>query len=685
MAAEPQTIESLRREFADPPKAVRPIVRWWWPGGDVTPEELRREIRVLDEAGFAGAEIQPFRGELKSDVPSDVAARVKDYPTSSFWQKVRAAAKEARQRGMFLDLSVGSGWPLGGGAVITPELASIELRFTRRSVSGPRHFRERILLPPPRRTAGMAIATSTGTSTELPAGWQERLRARTRVIAVMALQGTDPVFELRATQLREDRRPIVTAPGRLDPKSFRLLTAQMQPDGLLEWDVPAGQWQLFVFFQQPVDTRVIGAVGTGPQLVLDHMNRAAVQTHLKRIFQFADPELGSMYGGTIRAGFSDSLEVEAEIYWTDSFLEEFRRRRGYDLTPWLPFIDTPGRGDVYPPYVSAPWFDGPGAARARLDYWKTVSELWIGNFFGPLIEELHARGLMARVQAHGAPVDLLKAYALADIPETEQVYAYGAMGFLKAASSAGHIYGRPIVSAESFDHSGMAYKSTRESLTRDANRLIAAGVNLVVYHGFPYVYLDRPEPGWYPFAGPPFFSDHFNDHNSKIWPAIPALNAYISRLQLIARRGRPVARYALYRSNLDYTRWISGRARGSTNYDYINDDALEQSAVRQGKLVAPSGAEYEALVVPVDSPALRKRFPGLRILVGKIPPVEESVRWRVGDAEFRLYFDDSDSPKDYVLGEGPLELWDAATGTTAACDQDRVRVAPGKALLVLKY
>lgn len=439
-----------------------------------------------------------------------------------------------------------------------------------------------------------------------------------------------------------------------------------------------------VFFQQAVNTRVVGGVGSGPQLVLDHMKQTALQAHSKRIFEFADPELGFMYGKAIRAGFCDSLEVEAEIYWTDTFLDEFRKRRGYDLTPWLPFIDTPGRGDIYPPYESAPWFDGPGAGRVRRDYWQTVSDLWIENFFAPLVEWQHERGLTARVQAHGAPVDLLKAYALADIPETEQPYANGRMEFLKAASSAAHIYGRSVISAESFDHFGMAYKSTPESLERDANRLIAAGVNQILYHGFPYVYLDRPEPGWYPFAGPPHFSDHFNDHNSKIWPAIPLLNAYISRLQLISRRARPVARYALYRSDLRFAEGTNDQTPATIDYDYINYDALSTSKVQQGKLVVPSGAEYEALVLPVDQPAVRRRFPGLRILIGGLPPADVPTRWKFDNAEFRFYFNDTESTKDYDLGPGSFELWDPASGRTTSYKEDRVRLQPGKAALFLR-
>ena len=681
-----QSLDSLRRDFENPPKDVRPMVRWWWPGGDVTTDELRREVRVLDEAGFGGAEIQAFRIGLNTDVPANVAARVDDYATPSFYRKVRVAAEEARDRGLFLDLTLSSGWPFGGGEVITPELASIELRFTRKVLSGASHFRDRIELPAPRSTAGMNLAHMSGlTSEELPAGWQERLRARTRVVAIVAMLGTEPVVEMKKAEgLSPSLQPIVKTPGRLDPQSVKVLTDRMQPDGTFEWDVPGGQWQLFVFFQQPVNTRVIGGVGAEPQLVLDHMNRGALEAHLKRISEAADAEIGTFYGKTVRAGFCDSLEVEAETYWTDNVLSEFRKRRGYDLTPWLPFIETPGRGNPYGPYESAPWFDGANAERVRKDYLQTVSDLWIDNFFAPLGEWLHKRGLKARVQAHGAPVDLLKAYGLADIPETEQLFADGRTEFLKAASSAAHVYGRELVSAESFVHFGLAYKSTPESLERDVNRLVRAGVNEIVYHGFPYVYLDRPEPGWHPFVDPASFSDHFNDHNLKIWPAIPALNAYISRLQLIARRATPVARYAVYTPDLDYLKWVNGPTRASIDYDYVDDDVLAKSKVRQGKLVVPSGAEYETLVLPVDKKELRERFAGLRIVIGDIPVDQVPARLKFGSAEFRFYFNDTDSAKEYAIGSASLELWDPHTGYVTPYKQDRMLLEPGQARLLLR-
>src|ERR1035441_3739683 len=43
-----QTVATVAQQFQNPAKEYRPMVRWWWPGGDVTDAELRREIDLLD-------------------------------------------------------------------------------------------------------------------------------------------------------------------------------------------------------------------------------------------------------------------------------------------------------------------------------------------------------------------------------------------------------------------------------------------------------------------------------------------------------------------------------------------------------------------------------------------------------------------------------------------------------------
>ncbi len=134
---------SILQKFLSPEKKYRPIARWWWPGNDVTEEELRREIGVLDKAGFGGAEIQAFnKGFAFEDMPEAERRRVNAFATPPFFEHVAAVIDEARKHGMFIDYTFGSGWPFGGGYDITPELASIELRWTHMSLAGPTKFRE---------------------------------------------------------------------------------------------------------------------------------------------------------------------------------------------------------------------------------------------------------------------------------------------------------------------------------------------------------------------------------------------------------------------------------------------------------------------------------------------------------------------------------------------------------------
>lgn len=83
---------------------------------------------------------------------------------------------------------------------------------------------------------------------------------------------------------------------------------------------------------------VLGAAGRGPQLILDHIYLSALAAHAARA---GDP-LGKNPVG-MRSTFVDSLERMQYIQWGPHLLEEeFKKRRGYDLTPYLPFVVQPG-------------------------------------------------------------------------------------------------------------------------------------------------------------------------------------------------------------------------------------------------------------------------------------------------------------------------------------------------------
>ncbi|MGH9615301.1 MAG: glycosyl hydrolase [Acidobacteriaceae bacterium] len=592
-----QNVPSVAQQFQNPAKAYRPMVRWWWPGGDVTDAELRREIRLLDQANFGGAEIQPFVIGLHPDMPAETRKRVDDYLTPTFFSHMQAALQEARDHGMWLDYTFGSGWPFGGAGVITPELASVELRSTRQSIRGPVHFHAKLQMPP--------MDDDITKNTDLPPGWLQRFQRREKLVAVVAVRG-DKV------QLYQNQGPegaeAVRRTGQLDPGTSVVLTSHMLPDGTLDWNVPPGTWQVFVFKELPTGQHVVGGVGAGTQLVLDHMSRHAFDVYADRVGGTAKQYDGEFFGHGLRAIFCDSLEVQANLYWDDNFLEQFRKLRGYDLTPYLPILKVPGENVPYgATNAHMPLYNMQGIGdRVRRDYWQTVSDVMIGNFYSPFIEWAANNNLLSRVQAHGSPTDLLRVYGASSIPETEDLYDDGRYDFLKMSSSAADLYGRKIVSSESFVWRGRIYQTTPEKIKRFADELLTAGINEIIYHGFPYSYMDRPEPGWDPFAASGSYSSHMNQHN-PFWPYLPRLNEYITRVQYISQTGTTVVPVALYRGLLAYDSIepappepeIATRLMAAGyNYYHIDAYVLLHSKVVDRKLISPGGESYSVLILP---------------------------------------------------------------------------------------
>jgi len=601
---------TIKREFRDPAKQYRPMVRWWWPGGDVTDKEIKREIGLLDAAGFGGGEIQPFVTFDTRNLSKEEAARVNDYATPSFFQHVRAAADAAKARGMWIDYTFGTGWPFGGGLAVTPELAAIELRSSDTVVDGPKAFSGKLTISDWQPGLVASMMLHAGIKPDWPGDWQERFDARSRVVAVVAM---------RSVPVSEDSgdKPGPRKPEMLDRSSAVILTDRMQPDGTLDWQVPDGTWHIFVSRQIPTRQPVIGASGTGPQLVLDHLNKAAFAAHAARVGDPLVQAAGSGIGSSLRAIFCDSLELQQYIFWSDDFIEQFKKRRGYDLTPYLAILRQPGYNDFYFSHPGGlPLFDVAADGDAiRADYWKTVSELIFEGFYHPFDEWAKQHQLLSRVQAHGAPADLLKLYGDANIPETEELDGGNTVNFMKFASSAGYDYGRKLVSSESFVFRGNPYITTPESIKANSDKLFVSVINEIIYHGFPYDFDDGTKGiGWFPFQGQ--FSSHINEHN-PIWPFIGKVNGYITRLQFIAQQGTSDLQVAIFRSSLNEEDTGPTPASGLVkdpfpaiedsltsagySFGFVSEDVLLGSSAKDSVLTTKGGGRYAALMVPHET------------------------------------------------------------------------------------
>ncbi len=246
--------------------------------------------------------------------------------------------------------------------------------------------------------------------------------------------------------------------------------------------------------------------------VVDHMDKGAFKRYAKVMGTALLPALQC---GDTSALFCDSWEVETHRIWTRGFGETFKKRYGYDVSPFMKDIYEKNNSDVL------------------YDYMTLVSEYVIDNFYIPFTQTCHELGAVSRVQCAGAPVDLITAYANVDIPETEAMLYEP--NFSRIVASAAALAGKKIVSAETFT---CLYGWPREFFLKEqtadlklvADALFAHGVNQVIWHGVPYSPPGKPPVFFYAtvHAGP----------GGALAPEIPAFNAYMTKVSEVMRRGK---------------------------------------------------------------------------------------------------------------------------------------------------
>src|SRR5437660_4207589 len=117
-----QTITQLQRGFERPPDDARVMMRWWWFGSSVTKSELEREMRLMKEGGIGGFEVQATY-PLSSDDPT-LGIRNLPYLSDDFLDALRFTSAKAKELGLRMDLTLGSGWPYGGPSVSIADAAS---------------------------------------------------------------------------------------------------------------------------------------------------------------------------------------------------------------------------------------------------------------------------------------------------------------------------------------------------------------------------------------------------------------------------------------------------------------------------------------------------------------------------------------------------------------------------------
>ncbi|MCY4543823.1 MAG: glycosyl hydrolase, partial [Gemmatimonadetes bacterium] len=255
--------------------------------------------------------------------------------------------------------------------------------------------------------------------------------------------------------------------------------------------------------------------------ILNHLDAGAFSRYAEQVGGALKPALR----GTTSGLFSDSWEVYPEGLWSAHLDPVFRDRFGYDLEPFKATIDR--HPDV------------------RYDYRKILSQAAIEGFFRPFAETCRRLGAVSRAQCHGAPADLLAAFALVDVPESEALLFE--TFFSAIPGSAAALGSRPVVTCETFTciygyapwpapspHHG---EEKVEDMKLMADAVFANGVNHIVWHGMPY-----NAPG----GNNTFYATTHVGPDSGFARRLPAFNAYMTEAADFVKQGRTYTDVAVY-------------------------------------------------------------------------------------------------------------------------------------------
>ena len=573
--SEKKSSKELWEQFQNPDACYRPFVRWWWNGDRVEAAELVRELHILKEAGIGGVEINPISFPSGAD---SLNTKPLTWLSDEWIAALKAVFDEAEKIGMRCDLIVGSGWPFGSETLPRDERASVMLTYAQK-VKGGEHFEM--------SKFNIFKNLDPGVTTVNP--------RRTPELVSMYLV-PDPINDLSEA---------VDITGKF-------------ADDVISFDVPSGDWQIYALVRYDSFASVINGAPGAAGSILNHMDASAVRHYLDHMADTIEDKTGPL-SRHLRAFFVDSMELEG-CNWTDDFAAEFRARRGYDILPWLPFtmFEVGRLGDVknfeYGSRKGAKFQEQ--VNRARFDFELTKAELLHERYTQTFLEWCKEKGVKSRAQAYGRGFFIEESSLGYDIPEGEswttnwlkhrlgeemgdEDYRRG-RGYTmidKYVSSAAHLTGKRVVSAEEMTNTYKVFTTSLEFLKVGSDMSAFAGTTHSVWHGFNYSPLEAKFPGWVQYGT-------FHNERNTWWPYVKNLNDYRARMSSQLQNADMYTDIAILPANYDmwteigvqtepfpvklnvpYTSlvWEAIHKNGG-GADYVSEIILKNSTVEKGKL-----------------------------------------------------------------------------------------------------
>ncbi len=546
--------DDLIQNFKKPPADCWPHTRWWWPGNPVSKEEITHELEEMRSHGIRGVEqitMEPVYE--KGNIP---------YLSDEYLEMLKYTVKEAKRLGMEVSLNFGGpGWVIGGEWVKEED-------------------KSKDMVP-----TSVVLEGNQTYSGNLPDGLTKTKRSWEHFEP--KLDGNETLLAVIAGKIEKD--------GKVSEKSLINLTSLVSGNKIF-WKVPEGEWRLMAFWLKK----------NGISNAVDHFSKSAMEGYCNILGGKIYAAIGDEFGKTVESLFADSFELAnlaSGINWSTGLLDEFRKQKGYDLTPYLPAI----------------WWEvGDISPKIRFDVNEFLHQTGLNVFFKTFLGWCEAHHIQGRIQAYGFNTDNIEASGMSHIPEMEITagekdaadWFDTRIGPKQYVASGAHIYGRKVVSAEvyTFIH-WERYRETLEELKIASDGYLLAGATKFYNHGFNF----SPEKQVSPTRSLPFAA--YIQPQNVWWKYYPKLAEYIARCSYLLRQGDFVPDIALYsplanqwtKNVLNPRKWTREFEWGELgnllisngyNYDLMNDDALQNlSEIKDGKIKIRN-MEYKILILP---------------------------------------------------------------------------------------
>jgi hypothetical protein len=420
--------------------------------------------------------------------------------------------------------------------------------------------------------------------------------------------------------------------------------------GKLNWTAPEkGSWRIFVAghrFRSSA-TRSVNNPSRGKDTtasLMDYLNPMATRQFLEWTHEQYKKYIGDEFGKTFMGFMGDEPDYAYTPY-TQAILNEFSRRKGYDVKPWLASFFTPQLTEE--------------ARRVKADYWDVWSALFAENFFTVqadwcrengieyIVHLNHEDQLPGLIRSSGDYFRNMRNVATPGVDAIwAQIWMDHVADYPKLASSAAHLYGKPRAFTESF--AAFTHKPSVSQAKWVLDYQLVRGINSIQVMWMP-ASTSRPRPVPARTAQQsqqPQGTRYINFFQTDTFPPVAE---YLNRASFLLAQGRPSASIGLYfptmsmwygdnESNsgmLDLARQL---LENQLDFDFVDEQALTlMLKIENGGLTNLSGQSYKTIVIPslsvISSASLSKlkdfSLAGGRVIfVGNLPTLAVGKNFR---------------------------------------------------------